>query len=91
MSDTAKTHLNNILSSDDLSHQIAALRDDLMRLAATVGGDVSDGIERTGHQITRTGRDARASATHAVRANPLAAVGIAAGIGLLLGILSRKA
>lgn len=90
MTDSAATKPKNALSSDDLNHQIAALRDDLKRLAATVGGDVSGGIEKTGHQITRTGRDAQASAVHAVRANPLAAVGLAAGLGLVLGILSRK-
>lgn len=91
MADTAKADLKNSQSSDDLSHQIASLRDDLIKLAATIDGDLSGGIEKAGHQIARTGRDAQASALHAVRANPLAAIGIAVGVGLLLGMLSRRA
>ncbi len=90
MNDSSKAPIKNSLSSDDLHHQIDALRADLAKLAATVSGDVSDGLETAGHRISRSGRDAQASALHAVRANPLAAVGIAAGLGLLLGLMSRK-
>lgn len=91
MTEAAKTHLKNSMSSDDMGQQIDALRDDLAKLTATIRGDVSAGIETAGHQISQTGRDAQASALHMVRANPLAAVGIAAGLGLLLGMMSRKA
>jgi ElaB/YqjD/DUF883 family membrane-anchored ribosome-binding protein len=90
MTESAKTQLKNALSSEDLSAQIDTLREDLMKVAATIRGDVSDGIETAGQQISRTGRDAQASVLHAVRANPLAAVGIAAGLGLLLGMMSRR-
>jgi ElaB/YqjD/DUF883 family membrane-anchored ribosome-binding protein len=77
-------------SPDDISQQIEALRADLMKLAATVKDDVSEGIGKAGRQIGQTGRDARATATNAVLDHPLAAIGIAAGLGLLLGLVARK-
>lgn len=78
------------LTSDDIRQQIETLRADLVKLAATVSDDLSGGIESAGRQIGQTGRDARASATTAVLDHPLAAVGIAAGLGLLLGVMARK-
>ena len=78
------------LSPDDLSQQIEALRADLMKLAATVTDDVSEGIGKAGQQIGQAGRDARTTATNAVVGHPLTAVGIAAGLGLLLGMFARK-
>lgn len=78
------------LSADDLGHQIEVLRADLVRLAAMVSDDVSEGIEQATHRIGQTGRDAQASATNAVLGHPLSAVAIAAGIGLLLGLVARK-
>lgn len=77
-------------SPEDISQQIETLRADLMKLAATVKGDVSDGLDSAGRQIRQTGRDARATATTAVLEHPLAAIGIAAGFGLLLGLIARK-
>lgn len=77
-------------SADDLSQQVEALRADLMKLAATISDDVSNGLDRAGRQIGQTGRDARASATDTVLGHPLTAVGIAAGLGLLLGLILRR-
>lgn len=75
---------------EDISQQIEALRADVMRLAATVGDDLSAGIGKAGHQIGHTGRDARATAATAVTDHPLATIGFAAGLGLLLGLVVRK-
>jgi ElaB/YqjD/DUF883 family membrane-anchored ribosome-binding protein len=77
-------------SPDDLGRQIEALRADLTALAATIAEGVSDGVGKAGRQIGRTSRDARAIATNAVVSHPLAAIGIAAGLVLLLGLLVRK-
>jgi ElaB/YqjD/DUF883 family membrane-anchored ribosome-binding protein len=77
-------------SAEDIGQQIEALRADLMKLAATVGEDVTQGIGKAGRQIGQTGRDARATATTAVLDHPLAAIGIAAGLGLLLGLVARR-
>jgi ElaB/YqjD/DUF883 family membrane-anchored ribosome-binding protein len=77
-------------SADDLSQQIENLRADLMKLTETISDDVSGEIRKAGRQINQTGRDAQATATNAVVGHPLTAVGIAAGIGLLLGMMARK-
>lgn len=90
MNSTVKTAASAAPSSDDLSEQIEALRADLMKLAATVTDDVSAGFGNAGRQIGQTGRDAQTTATNAVLGHPLTAVGIAAGIGLLLGLVARK-
>ena len=79
------------LSSDDLGEQIAALRADLSKLVDTLSGDVTKGLSRAGQQIERSGHDARTTATNTVLDHPLAAVGVAVGVGLLLGLVARKA
>lgn len=78
------------LSGDDLGEQIASLRADLSKLVETLSDDVSKGIGRAGRQIERSGHDARTTATNTVLDHPLAAVGVAVGIGLLLGMVARK-
>jgi ElaB/YqjD/DUF883 family membrane-anchored ribosome-binding protein len=80
----------SVSTADNLGQQIEALRADLTKLAATLAGDVSEGVGKAGRQISQTGRDARATATGTVLDHPLAAVGIAAGIGLLLGLVLRR-
>lgn len=79
------------ISSDDLGEQIASLRADLSKLVETLSDDVSKGLSRAGHQIERSGHDARTTATNTVLDHPLAAVGVAVGVGLLLGLVARKA
>ena len=77
-------------SPDDLGRQVEALRADLTALAATITEGVSEGVGKAGRQIGRTSRDVRAIATNAVVGHPLAAIGIAAGLILLIGLLVRK-
>lgn len=77
-------------SPEDIGQQLDVLRADLMKLAAAVAEDVGGGIDQAGQQIGRTGREARAIATTSITDHPLAAVGIAAGLGLLLGLMARK-
>lgn len=87
---TAQASNKSPANHDDLSAQIESLRKDLTELASTVSDDVSDGIEEAGRKIGKTGRDATKRATKAVHNNPLAAVGIAAGFGLVVGLLLHK-
>lgn len=77
-------------SAEELGQQIEALREELVKLAANATEDVSRGLGRAGRQIGQTSRDARATATNAVLGHPLTAVGIAAGIGFMLGMMVRK-
>ena len=85
-----KSNKKSDLMPDELSEQIETLRKDLSRLAAEFTEDVSDGAEKAGRQISRTGRQARKTATDAVLGHPLTAVGIAAGLGLVVGLVARK-
>jgi ElaB/YqjD/DUF883 family membrane-anchored ribosome-binding protein len=85
-SSTSKT----TLSEDDLAQQIETLRADFMKLAKTLSADVSDEVERAGQQVRKTGRDAQATATNAVIDHPLTAVGLAAFLGFLFGMILRK-
>jgi ElaB/YqjD/DUF883 family membrane-anchored ribosome-binding protein len=82
--------LDALMNSDDLARQFADLRADVSKLMSTVTGDVADGLEQAGRRIERTSRDARATASSTVMDHPLAAVGIAVGIGLLLGLVARR-
>jgi ElaB/YqjD/DUF883 family membrane-anchored ribosome-binding protein len=87
---TINSALKSNSNTDDLSHQMEALRADMSKLMTTVTGDVSDGLDQAGRQISRASRDARAAATSSVIDHPLAAMGIAVGVGLLLGLVARK-
>jgi ElaB/YqjD/DUF883 family membrane-anchored ribosome-binding protein len=75
---------------EELRAQVATLRADIGKLSSTAAGGVGEGIDAAGKQIARSGREARASIVDAVIANPLAAVGVAAGIGYLLGVFTRR-
>lgn len=81
---------NSARTPDDLGPQIEALRTDIMKLAGTLSADLSGGAARAGQQISQTGRDARDGATNAVLGHPLTAVGLAAALGLLFGMILRR-
>jgi ElaB/YqjD/DUF883 family membrane-anchored ribosome-binding protein len=87
---TVNSALKANSNTDDLSQQMEALRADMSKLMTTVSGDVTDGLDQAGRQISRASRDARAAATNSVIDHPLAAMGIAVGVGLLLGLVARK-
>ena len=44
----------------------------------------------TRRQAAQSGREAKATVVDAVLANPLSAIGIAAGLGFLLGVFTRR-
>jgi ElaB/YqjD/DUF883 family membrane-anchored ribosome-binding protein len=75
---------------DDLRHQIEVLRADVAKLMGTLSEDLTAGIGKASHQITQAGHDARVAASNTVIAHPLTAVGLAVGLGLLLGMIARK-
>jgi ElaB/YqjD/DUF883 family membrane-anchored ribosome-binding protein len=77
-------------NQDDLRHQIEILRADVSKLMGTLSEDISGGIGKAGHQITQAGHDARVAAANTVVAHPLTAVGLAMGLGLMLGMMARK-
>jgi ElaB/YqjD/DUF883 family membrane-anchored ribosome-binding protein len=84
-----------------LAAQFAALRDDVAALSKSVtsvaerrgrrmAADVSEGMGEAVHYVERKGRSAEAELERSITASPLLALGLAAGAGLLLGIMTRR-
>lgn len=81
--------------------QMTALRAEIAKLAqnvetiATARGqamakDMTEGMNEAASYLTRKGHLADARIEGAVSANPYLALGLAAGMGLLLGALTRR-
>lgn len=86
---------------DAITAQIAALRADIIKLAGSVQSnatssgtalakDMSDGLNDAAHHLARKGHAADLRIEGAVAANPYVALGLAAGIGLLVGVMTRR-
>jgi len=82
---------------DDVEH--------LMRQATTATGEqaaelraraasalekAQSSLERVGRQATRAARDAAGATDHWVHDNPWSSIGMAAGIGILVGVLVAR-
>jgi ElaB/YqjD/DUF883 family membrane-anchored ribosome-binding protein len=80
----------NGLTTDDLRDQIATLRADFAKLSDIAAESAKDGFGAAGRKVAKTGREAREGVVDAVTSNPLTAIGIAAGVGYLLGVLTRR-
>jgi ElaB/YqjD/DUF883 family membrane-anchored ribosome-binding protein len=72
--------------AEDLAKQIDAIRSDLQNLTSTVSRVAGKQINRAQDKAMETASEAE----EAIRRNPLQAVAIAAGLGLLLGVLTRR-
>jgi ElaB/YqjD/DUF883 family membrane-anchored ribosome-binding protein len=86
---------------DAVVAQLAALRVEISKLAGTVSdaaghrgqalaADVSDGMAEAVHYLGRQARDGEARFEGAVATHPYVALCMAAGVGLLLGALTRR-
>ncbi len=106
MAESIKSNVAEL--NNDMSKQMAILRDDIANLTAavaeygkaqatilrTAATDQASGIADAGKVAARAVR-AKAESTYsdaeeAVRANPAAAVGVAAGVGFLVGLLATR-
>ena len=72
--------------ADDLANQIDAIRADLQNLTSTVGRIAKGQVNRAQDAAMETANEAE----EAIRRNPLQAVAIAAGLGFLFGVLTRR-
>ena len=77
-------------TTDEMRDQIAKLRADVARLSAGAVDDVRERIGDVGRKAVKSGREAREGVIDAVIENPLTAIGVAAGVGYLLGVLTRR-
>jgi ElaB/YqjD/DUF883 family membrane-anchored ribosome-binding protein len=71
---------------DDLATRIDAIRAEIQSLTSTVGRVANKQINRAQDKAIETAQEAE----EAIRRNPLAAVGIAAGLGFLFGVFTRR-
>jgi len=72
--------------TDTAARRLSALAQALQDRAARAGGDVS----RYGDRAMETGRHSLATLAKEVGANPLAAMGAALGLGLIIGFAVRR-
>lgn len=95
---TARAAARNVDSDmDELRNDLKALRGDLAKLLADTGSYASaksrEGIERSkalSENAQESVESARATVEDKVRENPLAAIGIAMGVGALLSYMSSR-
>lgn len=86
---------------EGLAAQFLALREDLAKLSHSVtamaerrgrrmGTDISDGVGEAMQYVERKGLTADAEIGKAMTAHPLLALGMAAGVGLVIGAMTRR-
>jgi ElaB/YqjD/DUF883 family membrane-anchored ribosome-binding protein len=73
-------------STDDINAQIEAIRADMQNLTSTVSRIAGKQMNRAQDKAMETKQDAE----EAIKRNPLQAVAIAAGLGFLFGVFTRR-
>lgn len=72
--------------TDDLAAQIEAIRTDMQNLTSTVSRIGTSQMNRAQDKAKETAQEAQ----EAIKRNPLQAVAIAAGLGFLFGVFTRR-
>ena len=72
--------------AEELANQIDTIRADLQNLTSTVGRIAKGQVNRAQDKAMETANEAE----EAIRRNPLQAVAIAAGLGFLFGVFTRR-
>jgi uncharacterized protein YjbJ (UPF0337 family) len=72
--------------TEELADQIEAIRTDIQSLTSTVGRIANKQLSRAQDKAV----EAASNAEDAIRQNPVSAVAIAAGLGFLFGIFTRR-
>lgn len=84
--ETGGSKRNVSRDAEDLTAQIDAIRADLQNLTSTVGRIANKQMSRAQDKAVETAQEAE----DAIRRNPLQAVAIAAGLGFLFGVFTRR-
>jgi ElaB/YqjD/DUF883 family membrane-anchored ribosome-binding protein len=72
--------------TEDLAAQIDAIRADMQNLTSTVSRIAGKQVNRAQGKAMETAQQAE----EAIKSNPLQAVAIAAGLGFLFGVFTRR-
>ena len=62
----------------------------VMETAAATAANVATELSNTAHEAGRLGKAATQYADQSVREHPWRAIGVAAGMGILIGLLMRR-
>ena len=81
-----RTIARKVTNDADLSSEVEAIKGDVQKLAATIG----DVAKRQAGRAQDNAVDAMHTAENYIRQNPLQAVAIAAGLGFLYGLFTRR-
>lgn len=73
-------------TAEELAAEIEAIRAEMQNMSATMGRIAEKGMHRAQDKAQET----KESAEEAIKQNPLQAIAIAAGLGLLLGLITRR-
>jgi len=84
--DTGGSKRSSSRDTEDLAAQIDAIRADMQNLTSTVSSIAGKQINRAQSKAKETAQDAE----DAIKRNPLQAVAIAAGLGFLFGVFTRR-
>lgn len=84
--DTSTSAAKRNRDADDLARQVDAIRADVQNLSSTVKNIAGKQINRAQDKAAEAAADAEA----AIRQNPLTAIAIAAGLGFLFGVFTRR-
>jgi ElaB/YqjD/DUF883 family membrane-anchored ribosome-binding protein len=82
-SDTASKKTRD---TEDLAAQIDAIRSDMQNLTSTMSRIANTQLNRAQGKAMETAQEAE----EAIKRNPLQAVAIAAGLGFLFGVFTRR-
>jgi ElaB/YqjD/DUF883 family membrane-anchored ribosome-binding protein len=72
--------------TEDLASQIDAIRSDMQKLTSTMSRIANTQFSRAQGKAMETAQEAE----EAIKRNPLQAVAIAAGLGFLFGVFTRR-
>lgn len=86
---------------EGLAAQFSLLREDLAKLTHSVaataerrgrrmGSDISEGVGEAMHYVESKGKSAEAELEKSVANHPYVALGLAAGLGLIIGAMTRR-
>ena len=84
--DASSSKRTTTREAEDLNAQIDAIRTDMQNLTATVSRIANTQMGRAQEKAAETAQDAQ----EAIKRNPLQAVAIAAGLGFLFGVFTRR-
>ena len=84
--DTGGTKRSASRDTEDLAAQIDAIRADMQNLTSTMSRIAGKQMNRAQDKAKETAQEAE----DAIKRNPLQAVAIAAGLGFLFGVFTRR-